>query len=353
MAKETDMKNETIRVGIVGAGGNTKAKHIPGLQALENVTISGVCNRSRVSSEVVATAFGIPRVFDDWRQLVEDRDIDAVVIGTWPYMHAPVSIAALEAGKHVLCEARMAMNAREAHDMLRASRSRPHLVAQVVPSPFSLKVDRTIQRLLAEGFIGNMLAIDVQDRGGFLDIDGPLSWRQDIQLSGVNVMMLGIWYEAIMRWVGEAISVMAMGKTFVKLRRHTAENRQQAILIPEHVNVIADMACGAQAHFCSTRVAGHAGPSGCHLYGSEGTLRFEEGRLFGGRHDDAQLTEIVIPATEEGRWRVEEEFINTIRGKESVCLTTFEDGVRYMEFTEAVSRSQKTGTAIPLPLMTP
>ena len=98
-------------------------------------------------------------------------------------------------------------------------------------------------------------------------------------------------------------------------------------------------------------MAGHAGPSGCRLYGSEGTLRFEEGRLFGGRHDDAQLTEIVIPATEEGRWRVEEEFINTIRGKESVCLTTFEDGVRYMEFTEAVSRSQKTGTAIPLPLM--
>jgi predicted dehydrogenase len=347
------MKNETIRVGIVGAGTNTKAKHIPGLHAIENVTISGVCNRRRRSSEAVAAEFGIPRVFDDWRQLVEDPDIDAVVIGTWPYMHGPVSIAALKAGKHLLTEARMAMNAREAHEMLRAARSRPHLVAQVVPSPFSLKVDRTVQRLLTEGFIGNLLAIDVQDRGGFLDLDGPLSWRQDIQLSGVNVMMLGIWYEAVMRWVGEATRVMAMGKTFVKLRQHTEEKRQRAVLIPEHIHVLADMACGAQAHFCSTRVAGHAGPSTCSLYGSEGTLRFEEGRLFGGRRNDAQLTEIAIPATEEGRWRVEEEFVNAIRGLESVCLTTFEDGVRYMEFTEAVSRSQQTGSAIPLPLIAP
>lgn len=113
------------------------------------------------------------------------------------------------------------------------------------------------------------------------------------------------------------------------------------------------MACGAQAHFCSTRAAGHAGLSGCFLYGSEGTLHFENGRLFGERREDEQLTEIVIPAEEEGRWRVEEEFINAIRGLEPVCLTTFEDGVRYMEFTEAVFRSQQTGMAIPLPLAAP
>jgi predicted dehydrogenase len=68
------MTNATIRVGIVGAGGNTKAKHIPGLRAIENVEITGVCNRSRASSEAVAAEFGIPRVFDDWRKLVEDPD---------------------------------------------------------------------------------------------------------------------------------------------------------------------------------------------------------------------------------------------------------------------------------------
>ncbi len=347
------MHHDTIRVGIVGAGGNTKAKHIPGLQALENVTVAAVCNRSRASSEAAADAFGIAQVFDDWRRLVESPDIDAVVIGTWPYMHHPVTLAALEAGKHVLCEARMAMNAREAHEMLRASRMRPHLVAQVVPSPFSLKVDRTIQRLLAEGYIGDLLALDVRDNGGFLDTDGPLSWRLDIQLSGLNVMMLGIWYEAVVRWVGEATRVAAMGRTFVKTRPASGGGPAKAVLIPEHLDVIADMACGAQAHFRSSRVAGHAGPSGCRLYGSEGTLAFTEGRLWGGRRDDAGLEEIPIPADEERHWRVEEEFINAIRGIEPVRLTTFADGVRYMEFTEAVFRSRQTGQAIALPLADP
>jgi predicted dehydrogenase len=347
------MQNDTIRVGIVGAGGNTKAKHIPGLQAIESVTIVGVCNRSRASSEAVAAEFDIPQVFDNWRRLVEAPDIDAVVIGTWPYMHHPVTLAALEAGKHVLCEARMAMNAREAHDMLRASRSRPHLIAQVVPSPFSLKVDRTIQRLLAEGFLGELLAIEVRDYGGFLDLEGPLSWRQDFRLSGLNVMMLGIWYEAVMRWIGEATRVMAMGKTFVRLRPGAGELARQAVIIPEHLDVLADMACGAQAHFCSTRAAGHTGPSGCRLYGSEGTLRFEDGKLLGGRRDDAQLAEIVVPAEEEGRWQVEEDFIGAIRGMAPVQLTTFQDGVRYMEFTEAVFRSRQTGQAIALPLVSP
>ena len=347
------MQNDTIRVGIVGAGGNTKAKHIPGLQAIENVTIVGVCNRSRASSEAVAAEFDIPQVFDNWRQLVEAPDIDAVVIGTWPYMHHPVTLAALEASKHVLCEARMAMNAREAHDMLQASRSRPHLVAQVVPSPFSLRVDRTIQRLLAEGFLGELLAIEVRDYGGFLDLEGPLSWRQDFRLSGLNVMMLGIWYEAVMRWIGEATRVMAMGKTFVKLRARDGESARQSVIIPEHLDVLADMACGAQAHFCSTRAAGHTGPSGCRLYGSEGTLRFEDGQLLGGRRDDAQLQEIIIPAEEEGRWQVEEDFIEAVRGKAPVRLTTFQEGVRYMEFTEAVFRSRQTGQAIALPLVSP
>ena len=50
-----------------------------------------------------------------------DPDIDAIVIGTWPYLHCPITLAALEAGKHVLTEARMSMNAAEAHRMLAAA----------------------------------------------------------------------------------------------------------------------------------------------------------------------------------------------------------------------------------------
>ncbi len=344
------MATETIRIGIVGAGGNTRAKHIPGFQAIENVVIAGVCNRSRASSETVAREFDIPAIYDDWRQLVEDPDIDAVMIGTWPYMHALVTMAALDAGKHVLCEARMAMNAAESHAMWDASRARPQLVAQVVPSPFSLGVDRTIQRLLAEGYLGRVLAIDVRDNGGFIAMEAPLSWRQEIRYSGMNTMMLGIWYEALMRWVGTAASVMAMGQVHANPLKDAENGQLTAVQVADHLDVIARMVCGAQAHFRSTRVAGLTGPSHAVLYGSEATLRFENGRLLGGGRGDKHLQEIAIPASEAGAWRVEEEFVDAIRGRAPVRLTTFADGVRYMEFTEAVIRSMQTGQTVHLPL---
>ncbi|NOY77157.1 MAG: Gfo/Idh/MocA family oxidoreductase [Calditrichaeota bacterium] len=344
------MSDQKIRIGIVGAGGNTKAQHIPRLRAIEGVEIVSVCNRSRESSERVAQEFGIPTVYENWLELVEAPDTDAIVIGTWPYLHAPVTLAAFRANKHVLCEARMAMTAREAHEMWEASRQKPHLVAQVVPSPFTLHVDATIQRLIKEGFLGEILAIDVQTNGSFVDRESPLHWRQNADLSGLNVLSLGIWYEAMMRWVGEATEVMAMGKVAVPLRKNPDSGVLQAVRLPDHVDVIAKMACGAQAHFGFSSIRGLGGSDAGTLFGSEGTLRFSEGKLFGGRRGDSALKEIPIPPSEQGGWRVEEEFIGAIRGKEKITRTSFEDGVKYMEFTEAVARSIAEKRAVSLPL---
>ena len=78
-----------------------------------------------LTSIFLAKEFGIARVHDDWRQVVEAADVDAICIGTWPYVHRELTVAALTAGKHVLCEARMAMNAAEGRQMLAASRKVP------------------------------------------------------------------------------------------------------------------------------------------------------------------------------------------------------------------------------------
>jgi len=336
---------EFIRVGVVGAGANTVEKHIPNLQAIEGVEIVSVCNRTRESSERVARQFHIPKVYDNWRELVDAPDTNAIMIGTWPYMHCPVTLAALQANKHVMTEARLAMNLREARQMLEAAKMRPHLVVQVVPSPFTLRVDNTIKRLIAEGYLGEVLAIEVRAGGTFIDRDSPLHWRQDFDLSGFNTMTLGIWYEAVMRWVGEAKRVTALGKTFVPMRRDASGNLK-AVRIPDHLEVVAEMVCGAIAHFQISAVTGLAGGPEAWLFGSDGTLRLADGRLFGGRRGDSSLTEIPIPPEEEGKWRVEEEFVNAIRGKEKIQLTTFEDGVKYMEFTEAAIRSMAEGRTV-------
>ena len=92
------MSNDSLRVGIIGAGANTRSRHIPGLQAIDGVEVVSICNRSRASSERVAQEFGIPQVYESWQELIHAEDTDAIVIGTWPYMHCRLTIAALEAG---------------------------------------------------------------------------------------------------------------------------------------------------------------------------------------------------------------------------------------------------------------
>ena len=343
------MSSEPIRVGIVGAGANTRDRHIPGLQAIAGVEIVSVCNRSAESSNRVAEQFGIPTTYAHWNELVEAPDTNAIVIGTWPYLHCQATLAALAAGKHVLCEARMAMNATEAWEMYGAAQANPHLVVQIVPSPMTLRVDATLQRLIASGYLGDLLAIEVRVGGDFLDAAAPLHWRQDFDLSGFNIMSMGIWYEAVLRWVGEATRVQAMGKIFTRMRTDKS-GTPRTVRVPEHVDVVADMACGAQLHMQVSSVTGLAGAPEAFLFGSEGTLRVAADTLYGGKRGDADLQEVPIPAEEAGGWRVEEEFINAIRGLEKVTHTTPQAGMKYMEFTEAVTRSMQTGQAIDLPL---
>ena len=344
--------SHSIRVGIVGAGANSRARHIPGFQALEGVDVVGVANRSRESGQRVAGEFGIARVFDDWQQLVQSPEIDAVCIGTWPYVHCPITLAALDAGKHVLTEARMAMDAAEARAMLNASRRHPNLVSQVVPSPFTLKVDTTIREFLSSGYLGALTSVEIRvTGGGFPEFDGPLQWRHDRAVSGYNVMFLGVWYEAMMRWTGPATEVLAMTSATVS-RRMDADGLLRSVTIPDHVEVLSRLATGAQAHMAFSAVTGLAPSGDVWLFGTEGTLHLDAGsmRLFGGRRGDDSLTELPVPVEKQQSWRVEEEFVNAIRGLEPVRLTTFEDGTAYMEFTEAVALSARTGRAVHLPL---
>ena len=183
----------------------------------------------------------------------------------------------------------------------------------------------------------------------FWDTETPLQWRQDFDLSGLNIMSMGIWYEALMRWIGEATRISAMGKTFVKMRPDE-DGVMRSVRIPEHIDVIGELACGAQLHMQISAVTGLAGAPEVFIFGSLGTLRFSGNKLYGGQKGDEALNEIDIPSEEEGGWRVEQEFVNAIRGEETITHTDFDTGVKYMEFTEAVSRSMSSGAAISLPL---
>jgi predicted dehydrogenase len=344
---------ERIRVGIIGAGTNTRGVHIPKLREIPGVEIVCVANRSRVSGEAVARAFDIPCVHETWRALVADDAVDAVLVGTWPSLHRDATVAALEAGKHVLCEARMAMDAAQAREMLAASRAHPDLVAQIVPAPWTLEVDAAVRKLIADGRLGRLLAVDVRGTTAqFVDEGSPLHWRQDAAKSGFNVLTLGIWYEMVARWIGHTRSLVAAARTFVTRRTDAATGGTVDVEVPDHVDVLAQTADGASLRIQVSAVTGLApSPREAWLFGSEGTLRVDADtrRLFAGRRGDTDLTEIVVPPGDRVGWRVEREFIGAIRGGEPVRFTTFADGVRYMEFTEAVAVSARTGRRVELP----
>lgn len=323
--------NPLVRIGIVGLGNNTRNRHVPGFQAIEGVEIVSVCNRRRESTERAAADFGIPKTFDDWELLVRDDDIDTVMVGTWPYLHAPVTLAALEHGKHVLVEARMAATLSEAHSMLDAAKAHPDLVTQIVPSPFGLRAGAQVRQMLADGFLGELREFFVRGMNAdFANPARPLHWRQSRELSGINMLTLGILHETLTRWIPDPVRVLASTRTFTPNATR-----------PDSVSVLTELAGGARGMYHLSGVTYHADPFAIELYGTEGTIKYDltGDRLYAGRSNDQRLTEVTVPAENEGRWRVEADFVDAIRGGTRPDLTDFETGVRYMAFTEAVEQS--------------
>jgi predicted dehydrogenase len=345
------MADEDIRVGLIGAGGNVRNRHIPGFRKVKGVEIVGVVNRSLESSQRVADQFDIPRVYNTWQELLADEAINAICIGTWPYMHRTLTLAALEQGKHVLTEARMASTAQEARDMLAASRSRSHLVCQLTPTSTTYKIDRVLQRLIGEGFLGELLSVEVQAlQSRFADRGGELHWRHDWALSGYNTLNIGAAYESMMRWVGRGNRVMAMAKTHVPYRRNS-RGALTSVSIPDHVDILYELANGAQVHMRMSATSGLSTGNQIWFYGTDGTIHVDQQqKIFAGRRGDTQLSEVPNPPAEQAYYRVEEEFTNAIRGTEEITMVPFETGVHYMEWTEVVIRSAHTGQAVFLPI---
>jgi predicted dehydrogenase len=348
------MSSEILRIGIVGLGANTRLRHVPGLRACANIEIASVCNRRPESTAAAARELGIPRTFERWQDLLADSGIDAVVIGTWPNLHCPVTLAALEHGKHVLCEARMARNAAEALSMYDASRKQPKLVCQIVPSPFGLRIHNVVREMIEAGYLGQLREVIVLATNDiYADAAQPLHWRQDAELSGVNMLTLGIIHETLVRWVPEPVRVFAQAEAFTAERTDAATGMQRRVGTPDSVQILTVLAGGARGIYHMSGVTRFGPGMHIHLYGSDGTIKVELGgneRVLAGRRGDAQLQEVAIPPEKAGGWRVEADFVGAIRGEHPVRFTDFAAGVRYMEFTEAVARSAAADCSIELPL---
>src|ERR1700732_2394516 len=210
----TQKNNHKLRIGIVGAGGIVRTRHLPALKRNPDVEIVAVSNSTYASSEKFCSE-ECPHAtpMRNWADLLALPDLDIIWIGTQPYMHSAVNISALEAGKHVFCQARMSMDLAEAKEMLAASKRYPELVTMLCPPPYGMRADLLVKKLLAENYIGRPHHVRLQSlTSAYLDPDAPAHWRQKIEISGLNVLTLGIYVEVVQRWLGDIFGGLSRGK---------------------------------------------------------------------------------------------------------------------------------------------
>lgn len=115
---------DKVRVGIIGCGGIANGKHLPALKKLPDVDMVAFCDIEVEKAEKAAKEYGVPdaKVYTEYKKLLEDKTIDVVHVLTPNRSHSFITVDALEAGKHVMCEKPMAINSVEAKKMLDASK---------------------------------------------------------------------------------------------------------------------------------------------------------------------------------------------------------------------------------------
>ena len=331
--------NHKLRVGIVGAGNIVRQRHLPALKKHSEVEIVAVSNSSYESAEKFCEE-QIPQAtpMRNWVDLVALPDLDVVWIGTPPYLHSAVTVSALESGKHVFCQARMSMDLVEAQEMLAASERYPELVTMLCPPPFGMRGDLLVKKILADDYIGRPHHIRLQSfTSNYLDPEAPAHWRQRIELSGLNVMTLGIYVEVLQRWFGPITGVFARSKILQPLRQG------YEVIVPDVLNVLCTFANGAEGVLEFSGVNAHGASDHVEVYGSNGTMIYDFGNetLRAGQVGDKEL-KVIQPTPEmEGEWRVEEDFLAAVKSKGRMRPhPTFEDGLHYMRVVQAVADSR-------------
>src|SRR5215475_545721 len=220
---------EIIRIGIIGAG-FAKTTQIPGFKNCEGARIVAIASARREHAEEVAHEFDIPNVEDDWRGVIARDDIDLVSIVTPVVTHYEITLAALDAGKSVLCEKPMAMNADEARRM--TERARAAGVLALIDHELRFLPGRIKMReLIRSGEIGKVRHAALTFRSDSrADANRPWNWWSDEKQGGGALGAIGSHVVDGFRWLlgAEVSDVVANLATHV-LERKDHEGRSREV----------------------------------------------------------------------------------------------------------------------------
>jgi D-xylose 1-dehydrogenase (NADP+, D-xylono-1,5-lactone-forming) len=193
-----------LRWGILSTADIALTKVIPGMRTAERCEVLAIASRDSLRARAAAAAQGIPRAYDSYEALLADPDVDAVYIPLPNHLHATWAIAAARAGKHVLCEKPLAMNAAEAEAMALAARSAGKHLMEAAMYRFHPRT-RDFVEALAD-------PIYVQATFGFT-LKGKSNYRFQAALGGGALLDIGFYVVSVARWIlGEPSDVFARSR---------------------------------------------------------------------------------------------------------------------------------------------
>jgi predicted dehydrogenase len=251
-----------IRWGLVGAGDIAVKRVAPALAAAENSELVAVSRRQAERAEEFARGFGAQRWYATWEELLRDDGIDAVYVATPVHLHAPIAVAAAEAGKHVLCEKPMALDLAECDRMIAAADASGVRLGIAYYRHFYPVIAR-IRELLASGAIGAPVVAQINAFEHFDPApDHPRAWLLDPERSGGGPMFdFGCHrIEVLLDLLGPLASLEST-LTRVRLAREV-EDTGSAILRFD---------AGPVATLTVTHAAAEPQDT-LHLFGSEGSI---------------------------------------------------------------------------------
>jgi predicted dehydrogenase len=276
-----------LRVGFIGTGW-TERVQIP-MFRLAGLTAQAICSGNPENAQRVAAAANLPDTYPDWQSLIASETVDVVSIVTPPHLHAEIAIAALQAGKHVICEKPTARNVAEAEAMFAAAQAAPDQLAiidhELRFNPARIK----LRQLLRDGYLGNVLTVQLDRLGSEkLNPDLPWRWHDDAARGGGMLGALGSHLLDLARWlVGRVEGVSAQLQTAHLLRNDPRDGSPQQVTADDHAQLQLRFAGGIPGTVTVSGITPGGYGMSILVVGTKGALRLDnQDQLWGAQGAD-------------------------------------------------------------------
>ncbi len=280
--------SKALRIGMIGYGfmgrahsnAYCKVGHFFDLEC--KPVLKAACGRTAENAQAFANNWGYESIETDWRKLIERKDIDAVDVCVPNNLHKEISLAVAAAGKAILCEKPLAMNAAEGEEMCQAVEKAG--VANMVWYNYRrVPAVSLAKQLLEEGRLGRIFhyrANFLQDWTMSEDLPqgGPALWRLDAVAAGSGVTgdLLAHCIDTAIWLNGSIRDVTAMTETFIKERKHALTGEVQPVGIDDACAFLCHFTNGSLGLFESTRYArGHKALYTFEINGEHASLRWD------------------------------------------------------------------------------